>query len=565
MNLFDKYMIPKISYTLIVCYITLTGLLCSCEKSPEAKLDTARMLLDEHPDSAYQLLREVDYSDFNEDSLKSKFILTKAMANTKTGRTLITDSLLDDAVQFYDAAGDTVNWAIATQSLASHIFLKGDNDRALRLIDDIIARSHDPHLLWEAHYHRLELSWAAQDYHGAYAHADWLSKHTDRPEQIIRMATIKSASRYMQGQFNEAVAIQDSIIASSILDKIDKSEQESFYCDYAEMLDGAGRSAEAIEVLQKVIDNSESRGDVEIISRISSMALFYTNIGNTAKAKALLDNINHEATISVFEIYASIAMLEAAIQYKETGHFPSEMMHRVTKAIDLNHRFTQYDRHTAMKSVVELNDDKYELRLQKQRLWLVIFGITIVLLAGSVAVFLILNRRRQRLIEAEEKVEALTLMLKDAEKAETDKNNSSDNAKLKAALLHQLGILKTFAGAPTQQSRDALRKISSVGSGDESIGALVDWPGFYAMIDELYDNFRSKLIKTYPDTFNDKEQQIIVLLKSGFSTKEISVLTEQSSATIYVRKTAIRKKLHTPENGDFIAQLDAQFATSESH
>jgi DNA-binding NarL/FixJ family response regulator len=61
--------------------------------------------------------------------------------------------------------------------------------------------------------------------------------------------------------------------------------------------------------------------------------------------------------------------------------------------------------------------------------------------------------------------------------------------------------------------------------------------------------------------FNDKEQQIIVLLKAGFSTKEISVLTEQSSATIYTRKSVIRKKLATPEDGDFTAQLDAQFGT----
>lgn len=87
---------------------------------------------------------------------------------------------------------------------------------------------------------------------------------------------------------------------------------------------------------------------------------------------------------------------------------------------------------------------------------------------------------------------------------------------------------------------------------------MVDWTEFYRMIDTLYDGFHAKLIKKYPDTFNDKEQQIIVLLKAGFSTKEIGVLTEQSSATIYTRKSVIRKKLGTSENGDFIAQLEAQ-------
>lgn len=76
------------------------------------------------------------------------------------------------------------------------------------------------------------------------------------------------------------------------------------------------------------------------------------------------------------------------------------------------------------------------------------------------------------------------------------------------------------------------------------------------MIDELYDGFHSRLLDRYPGLFNDRETEIIVLIKAGFSTKEIGVLTEQSSATIYVRKTAIRKKLGTEANGDFMARIE---------
>jgi len=114
------------------------------------------------------------------------------------------------------------------------------------------------------------------------------------------------------------------------------------------MLDGAGQSAEAIEILQKVIDESAPVQNVERVSRKVSMAQFYANNGNTSEAMALLDSINHEATISIFEPYVSIAMLKAALQYRQTGHFPSEFMHHVTKAIDFNHRLAQYDRETAL-------------------------------------------------------------------------------------------------------------------------------------------------------------------------------------------------------------------------
>lgn len=119
-----------------------------------------------------------------------------------------------------------------------------------------------------------------------------------------------------------------------------------------------------------------------------------------------------------------------------------------------------------------------------------------------------------------------------------------------------MGILKTFASTPTPQSQEALKKISSTGS--ETISdKLVDWDTLYTMVDELHDGFHSRTEQRFPSLFTEKEIQIICLMKSGFSTKEISFLTEQSAATIYVRKSAIRKKLDTPEGGDIISQIES--------
>ena len=78
------------------------------------------------------------------------------------------------------------------------------------------------------------------------------------------------------------------------------------------------------------------------------------------------------------------------------------------------------------------------------------------------------------------------------------------------------------------------------------------------MIDELFERFHSRLLSHYPGLFSEKEIQIICLLRADFSTKEIGVLTRQSSATIYVRKSAIRKKLSTPDAADFIARIEEE-------
>ena len=44
------------------------------------------------------------------------------------------------------------------------------------------------------------------------------------------------------------------------------------------------------------------------------------------------------------------------------------------------------------------------------------------------------------------------------------------------------------------------------------------------------------MMEKFGQVLSDKEVQICCLLCAGFSTKEIGVVTQQTSATIYVRK-----------------------------
>ncbi|MDE6464716.1 MAG: hypothetical protein K2L16_08835 [Muribaculaceae bacterium] len=535
-------------------------LLCAagCGGSPSDRLDAALGLMQKRPDSAYAIVRGIDYNSLDEDSLKAKYILARAWANVRVGRSLVTDTLLDDVAQYYISAGDTSRWVTASWLLSGYDFGRGDTGSAIRRLEDMLPRIQSPELLWDTHIHLLEVAVNSDDSDRVGAYADWLLTHTNVPEQILRFAVAKAAARYMQGDSEGALAFLDSVIATGVSDRAAPETSGEFFCEYAEILDAAGHSRAAIAVLDSLDRHGAPVSDVERLSRRFARAQFYANSGNSARALSLLDSINHESTRSVFEVYASIAMLKAALQYRETGHFPAEMMHRVTKNMHRNYRFAQFDSTTAMESVMELNEDNLELKLQRQRLWLLVAGISILLIVCGVIVCFVLSRRKRRLVEAEERAETLERMLREAGNADDGNSAVADSDRLRAALLRQLGIFKTFAGTPTPQSREALRKISAVGNGGASIEQLVDWPEFYSMIDSLYDGFHAKLVDRYPDTFNDKEQQIIVLLKAGFSTKEIGVLTEQSSATIYTRKSVIRRKTETPENGDIIATLESR-------
>ncbi|MDE5646527.1 MAG: LuxR C-terminal-related transcriptional regulator [Muribaculaceae bacterium] len=557
-------MIKKI-VPILINPLLLLLFLASCGHGTKHKLDMAYRLLDESPDSAYITLREVDYTDLDTDSLRAKYILTKAMIHKGIGRSLVTDTLLSDAVAYYSSVGDTANWLEASQLLSRYDVAVGNPISAFQRLDSIITLVDDPELLWDIHLNAVEIADDAQNPDALYAHADWLANHTDNPVEIIDFMTAKSFIDYTQGNFSRAVAAFDTIIARGYPDQLSPIEAADFLYNYADLIDGAGYHREAVELLEKAHRSTETTDTVTLVSRTITAAKIYANAGDLDKAMEYLGRINHDATITVFEVYMFQAILKAAIQFRKTGVFPTDLMYRTSRAVYKRHLATELDRYTALESVLELNEDKYHLQLQKHRLWVLVSSVTLLLVIGCGVGYIIMTRRKQRLVEAEERAETLAQMLKDAEKAETGGIDRSAADKLKASLLRQIGIIKTFAGAPTQQSRDALKKISGVSLGADSVETLVDWPMVYSMIDDLYEGFHSKLLNAYPDTFTDKELQIIALLKAGFSTKEIGVLTEQSSATVYVRKTSIRKKLHTPENGDFIAQLDDLFTGKKSH
>lgn len=153
-------------------------------------------------------------------------------------------------------------------------------------------------------------------------------------------------------------------------------------------------------------------------------------------------------------------------------------------------------------------------------------------------------------LEVLERNEILQKLVDESKSTQAD---SSVNEILRRAMLQQLGIIKMVAETPTEQNRDMLRKISSVENGTDK--ALVNWENVYDMIDNLYSGFYSRLHEQYGDILTEKEEQIIALMVAGFSTKEISVITGQTAATIYVRKSSIRKKLGVPEKEDIVAFL----------
>jgi transcriptional regulator, luxR family len=183
---------------------------------------------------------------------------------------------------------------------------------------------------------------------------------------------------------------------------------------------------------------------------------------------------------------------------------------------------------------------------------LIISLAALLILGGSAWIFIL---RRQRERDNEERIEALQKMVYEYKSAPTQEPEKVASS-ARSIMLKQLGIIKMVAETPTEQNCEMLRKISAIDG--ETNGELVDWEKVFEMIDNLYSGFYSKLHRQYGEILTPKEEQIIVLMIAGFSTKEISVITGQTTSTVYVRKSSIRKKLGVPEKEDIVAFLKSR-------
>ena len=195
--------------------------------------------------------------------------------------------------------------------------------------------------------------------------------------------------------------------------------------------------------------------------------------------------------------------------------------------------------------------------MERNRLWWYLFSLIFAVILLAFSIYIYVRNRYVRLGEAEERRDTLIRLIEEsAEASKEEASQISNNAFFKQILMKQLGIIKLMASTPTSQNQAMLKRIAAISEGKISGEELLSWAEIYPIIDSLYNNFYTYLKEKFGPVLTTKEINICCLLCANFSTKEIGILTQQSDATIYVRKTSIRKKINANERQDIIVYLN---------
>ncbi|MCM1141633.1 MAG: LuxR C-terminal-related transcriptional regulator [Muribaculum sp.] len=464
---------------------------------------------------------------------------------------MASDSLTKFAFEYYRDK-DFKRFIEAGNLYSLHCFWIGDGGRALSLLDSLIALND------VEKFSKIELLRSRIGIGGQMS--DW-HKNVSAIRHLMQLDTIeKFQSEYKHqlylnysfiGKNDSALILLDELIEDAHIKNLGEQEFEYKY-EKIGMLEEAGRYSESNELADYIIDNAPETSVMPFV--LFWKALNYLNLGNFQAANQQLeiaDRYTKDMTPEEFRYYEGFAG-----HIRNLLKFQNDRKIQIVPLAELSN--SQRDRwfrdentrHLQRQNALKSENRALLFKSQSERKTYIIVIVSLVALILVAGGAWLLQKRKRETVEAEERAETLQRMVDELQKtsAPSDKQEA-----LRRAMLQQLNIIKMVAETPTEQNREMLRKISSVDNNSD--GPLINWANVYEIVDNLHSGFHTKLHERYGDTITEKEVQAIVLLAAGFSAKEISVITSQSAASVYVRKSSVKKKLGVPEKEDVIAFL----------
>ncbi|CAH2756226.1 Bacterial regulatory proteins, luxR family [Bacteroides uniformis] len=551
----------KMRNILYIC-IMLLGIMCfvgcnDCHGNKKLLAQTDS-LLQSRPDSALKLLNSIEKDVGFSEAEWMQFVWNCAQARYRMGMSLAEDSLLPEAIHYYRERKDSSRMLDGYLLEASYYKWMKQEERMDEAIENgldyAIARKDTFWLLLfyrgkaEVAYQRNDHSQVIELMEKILQYADKLSVR-ERSSVFynlgLNMALINhpSSSDYFERSIDMALAAADTASACH------------YMRNYATALANNREYVKSNDLLRRVKRLMPAVGN-HVMLQIT-FAENFLNLHQLDSARyywnqAWANEQNHGGDKAEgFSVRSALVQLKTVLDYTSGTPLDIITFGRFADSVRVEMR----DQNSVIEQQLETKNNlqrlNYELIIKRQKTRMYSVLVAVLLVGVLLSLSFYIRNRRKRLAEAEERIDTLTRLLEDAQKASDNQEENSD-AFFKKLLLQQLGIIRLVANTPTSQNQALLKLISGISNKEIPVEGLLAWADLYPVIDRLYDGFYSRMVERFGQLLSDKEVQICCLLCAGFSTKEIGVVTQQTSATIYVRKTSIRKKINAGEKQDIV-------------
>jgi len=495
----------------------------------------------------------VSCSAYDKDKQKADESIWLALQHEMEGASLSEDAGVVEALEYYKGQEptDTETIKMTTRLVASHYWWAGEKAKAYDILERYIEEYPDDD---ESRYTLLNFLVLDSDYKRM---EHYLKQNMSADDSIRSFRKLHELAvvKFYNGDTEGAIAYYDEAF------NLVKSAEDSTLMwrlalpAYSDILSSAGNQRRAIEIRKRVLEHDRGNNPTEEALSYASLAWYYLQLKDFATSRLYVElaqatkdetfdnDLSRAGYLQVMKLLLDYAET-SSIDVKEWGLFVNGLGDKAMvarKIIDAKREANW-----------RLEEKNMQITIQRQKNQMLFGALTFVMLFSIIGLLLWLRNRKSKLVEKEEEIDTLRKLLSESSDA-TDDNK--DDRFFKKILLQQLGVIRLATSNPTSANLALLKRMREISNQEVDVDSLLNWSDLYQTIDYIYDGFYTSLVKRFGATLNEKEIQLCCLLKVNFSTKEISVVTQQSVRTVYQRKSTIRQTLQMPEAEDIAAFL----------
>ena len=527
---------PRIVSILSALLLLLAA--CSGGEGSRALL-RAEALMEQHPDSALAILDSINPSALTSDASRAKYALLLTQAQTKTCRTVLNDSLISIALNYYADSSDSRYKMLSHYYYSEVKFNSGDYAACILHLFKALEEAeklHDP--FWLGMINRMLSDSYMETYSNAeelvYAKRELAHFSASSRQPHIDYAINDLARAYCNaGKFDSAVIVANQAIDSAI------SHGDSYLLYGARQNKGLSLYAKrAYTLAAEVYDSILSSGYAN--SRDSAYrGHIYLESGHLAEARSMLCADKAPSNFPLkylrIKIYKAEDSIAAALRLRE--QFDSDADKRLKQRMSTD---------ITSSLVTQLSLDKKVSEAQSRAKSIFILSASaLILMLAVVLIVLFRNYRRQQLARIEQNIQ----LAHQLEEMLDSRNSDFTEARLtiqqmmstKYELLDRLcyqmaeGVQSAAAGKKISDTVNSV--IKQISQNPKTLAELE------ALIDKHYDNLFSDFRATLPP-LKDSDYKLYLFSILGFSSASIAVLlSEKKVSNIYNQKRHLKDKI----------------------
>ncbi|MBQ8240151.1 MAG: hypothetical protein IJZ38_04850 [Bacteroides sp.] len=482
------------------------------------------------------------------DTIDFQQVLEDAQPRANQGKSLSEDTLLVQALEHYQnmEPRDTTKLHQATILAAYHYWWKGDKPQAYDLLEAIA--DTDKNALnalldlgnrdsnFETCYECLKrIMKDGSGNHFWHQHA-WATLHfyLNQPEECERL--FDNLPQYLQTPEDSAQYWRQALP------------------NHANIISDYGNQEKAIRLQEQVLYHFMGKDSAKVALTHASLARYHLLQNNLKEAEHHLllveesanDDFRYNPAMNSY-----LQMLKSILNYALNKRINMKEWALYTNSLGNNAVIKQAMIDAKEENNRLLAERNLKLTIEKQRTQIITTYVVLALTIIIAALGFISWRKKRQAEEKEEELETLRKLVAESQQHTEQK----DDRFFKKIMLQQLGVIRMAASNPTAANQELIRRMSEIVDGAVPVDSLLNWEDLYRTIDYIYDDYYTHLKNQYSELLNEKEIQLCCLLRANFSTKEISIVSQQSVRTVYQRKSVIRQKLGMEEKADIVEFL----------